>query len=79
MYINDIVKARTLPSQKLARQRQRSVPLRVGTDVMKMAEQRTRDIHPTGATMATGKARQNKFKEPTKNLAYVAKVNDTYK
>lgn len=67
MYINDIVKARTLASQQLAKQqRRRSSPLRVGTDVMKMAELRTQDVHPRAAVLAGAKAQQCKFTAPPK-------------
>lgn len=69
MYINDIVKARTLASQHLAQQqRRRSTPLRVGTDVMKMAEQRTQDVPPCFAVLANAGAHQNKFAAPSKAI-----------
>lgn len=61
MYIHDIVKARTLPSQFLAKQRQRREPLRVGTDVFKMAESRTADGGPRGVYFAGSKEIAGKF------------------
>lgn len=67
MYINDIVKARTLASQRMAKQQQRRTPLRVGTDVLKMAEQRTQEIAPRALCFANSTAISEKFSNASQN------------